>query len=236
MAEIATIEAERRTGAGKGPARAARRAGLVPAVVYGDKREPLHISLPARALMRDMSRPGFFARQIDLKVDGKTERVLARDVQLDPVTEAPLHVDFLRVSAETEIRISVPVAFENQEDSPGLKRGGVLNVVRHDIEVECPVAAIPHSFTVDLTGLEIGDSVHISDITLPERVKLTVTDRDFTVATIASPTVIVEEKAAEEVEEGLVEGIEGVETVEGEAPPEREEEGGKPAKPKKGKS
>jgi large subunit ribosomal protein L25 len=224
MAEIATLQAKRRERSGKGAARADRRAGYVPAVVYGDKKEPLLVNLDVSSLTRDVHQHGFFARQFDLKVDGQTHRVLARDVQFEPVTDVPLHVDFLRVSAETEIRIAVPVVFTNEEDSPGLKRGGVLNVVRHEIEVECPVAAIPDSFIFDLTGLEIGDSVHISNIALPERVVLMVADRDFTVATIAAPTVMpVEEKVPEEEE--LVEGEE-VEAVE-----EREEEAEKPEKP-----
>jgi large subunit ribosomal protein L25 len=216
MAEIATLQAKRRERSGKGAARAARRAGLVPAVVYGDNKEPLLVNLDAGTLNRDMHHPGFFARQLDLKVDGQTHRVLARDVQLDPVTDLPLHVDFLRVSGETEIRIAVPVVFANEEDSPGLKRGGVLNVVRHEIEVECPVAAIPESFIVDLAGLEIGDSVHINNIALPERVRPTVADRDFTIATIAAPTVM-------PVEEKVLEEEELVEAAEAEAVREREE-------------
>lgn len=228
MAEIATLHAKRRERSGKGAARADRRSGYVPAVVYGDKKEPLLVSLDIGTLSRNVRQSGFFARQFDLEVDGQTHRVLARDVQFEPVTDAPLHVDFLRVSAETEIRIAVPVVFTNEDGSPGLKRGGVLNVVRHEIEVECPVAAIPESFVVDLTGLEIGDSVHMSNIALPERVVPTITDRDFTVATIAAPTLIpVEEKVPE---------VEVVEAEEVAAAEEREREAEEAEKREKSES
>lgn len=218
MTEIATIDAEVRERRGKGAARAARRAALVPAVVYGDRKEPLLITVDEKTLRRELKQPGFFARQFDLRLNGESHRVLPRDVQLHPVTERPLHVDFLRVSADTKIRLSVPVVFENEEASPGLKRGGVLNVVRHEIEVFCAAGAIPQSFTVDLSGLDIGDSVHISEIALPEGVRPTITDRDFTIATIAAPTVMPAEEEAVVEEEEEVE-----EAAPEEAAPEEEE-------------
>jgi large subunit ribosomal protein L25 len=145
-------------------------------------------------------------------------------VQFDPVTDRPLHVDFLRVSAATSVTVQVPVNFLNEEESPGLKRGGLLNVVRHEIEMNCRADAIPSSIDIDLTGLDIGDSIHISMISLPEGVEPTITDRDFTVATIAAPTVVQEEAAEEEEGEELVEGVEG-EAEEGAAEEKPEGEG-----------
>jgi large subunit ribosomal protein L25 len=154
------------------------------------------------------------------------ERVLARDLQLHPVNDRPLHVDFLRVSASTEVTVQVPCSFNNEEESPGLKRGGVLNIVRYELELVCRADAIPQQIDVDLTGLEIGDSVHISEVTLPEGVQPTITDRDFTVASIAAPSVMTEE--AEEVEEGEegedLEGLEGEEVPEDGAEEPRTEE------------
>ena len=195
MADIASMPAQARERAGKGPARAARRAGRVPGVVYGAKKDPLMITLDPRDIARGLRTGSFLATIYDLNVGGKKERVLPRDVQFDPVTDAPLHVDFLRVSASSQVTVDVPVEFLNEEESPGLKRGGLLNVVRHGIELNCQADSIPQSIQVDLTGLDIGDSVHISMVTLPEGVEPTITDRDFTVATIAAPTVVREEEA-----------------------------------------
>ena len=210
MADIASMPAEARERAGKGPARAARRAGRVPGVVYGAKKDPLMITLDPRDVVRGLRTGSFMATIYDLKVGGKKERVLPRDVQFDPVTDAPLHVDFLRVSASSQVTVDVPVEFLNEEESPGLKRGGLLNVVRHGIELNCQADSIPQSIQVDLTGLDIGDSVHISMVKLPEGVEPTITDRDFTVATIAAPTVVREEEA---------EAAEAAEAAEGEEVP-----------------
>jgi large subunit ribosomal protein L25 len=196
-----------------------RRAGRVPAVVYGAKQAPSMISVDPKDLMRALRAGSFLATVFDVDVDGKTERVLPRDVQFDPLTDKPLHVDFLRVSPTTTVTVDIPVAFRNEEASPGLKRGGLLNIVRHEIEAHCRADAIPHHIEVDLTGLDIGDSVHISMVSLPEGVRPTITDRDFTVATIAAPTVVQEETAAAaapaEGEEGAA--PEGEETEEGKA-------------------
>jgi len=198
MAEAGVLEVRARERAGTGAARAARRQGLVPGILYGGKEEPLPISMDDRAIRQAIQQPGFFSKLMQLKLDGKTVEVLPRDVQVHPVTEAPVHVDFMRVAADTKIKIDVPVRFENEAASPGLKRGGVLNIVRHEIEVMCAVSAIPEVFVFDLTGLDIGDSVHISRLALPPGVRLTITDRDFTVASVAAPTVaVVEEKPAE---------------------------------------
>jgi large subunit ribosomal protein L25 len=234
MVEISTIAAEGRERAGKGPARAARRAGRVPGVIYGSKKDPSLVTLDSRDLARELRTGVFLATVYDVQTGQDKERVLPRDVQFDPVTDRAIHVDFLRVSAATSVTVQVPVNFLNEEDSPGLKRGGLLNVVRHQIEMSCRADAIPPGIDIDLTGLEIGDSVHISTITLPEGVAPTITDRDFTVATIAAPTVVQEEAAAEgEEEEGiegeLPEGVEGElpEGVEGEAEGKKEGEEGK---------
>ncbi len=210
MAEVSIIAAERRERAGKGPARAARRAGRVPGVIYGAKKDPAMVTLDPRELDRELNTGGFMATIYDVQIEKDKERVLPRDVQFDPVTDRPIHVDFLRVSATSSVTVQVPVNFLNDEESPGLKRGGLLNVVRHEIEMICQADAIPSAVEVDLTGLDIGDSVHISMISLPDGVAPTITDRDFTVATIAAPTVALDEEE-EEGEEGeeLEEGVEG---------------------------
>ncbi len=223
MAEISTIAAQRRERAGKGPARAARRAGRVPGVIYGSKKDPAMVTLDPRELDRELQTGAFLATIYDIQVEKDKERVLPRDVQFDPVTDRPIHVDFLRISATSSVTVQIPVNFLNEEESPGLKRGGLLNVVRHEIEMTCRADAIPASIDVDLTGLDIGDSIHISMISLPDGVEPTITDRDFTVATIAAPTLAVEEEEAEEGEE-LVEGVEG-EAAEGAAEEKPDGEG-----------
>ena len=193
MAEIMTIAAQRRDRAGKGAARATRRTDRVPGVIYGDKQPPVLISVEQRLLERIAGKESFFARLATVTVDGESHRVLPREVQLDPVSDRPIHCDFLRVGPKTRITVAVPIHFENEAASPGLKRGGVLNVVRHAVEVYCLADAIPEAFTFDLTGLDIGDSIHISHVKLPEGVKPTIGDRDFTIASVAAPTVFVEE-------------------------------------------
>lgn len=224
MTEVSELAVEARDGAGKGAARAVRRSGRVPAVIYGDNKAPISISIDRVELRHELKQPGFRRRLYDLRINGLAERVLPRDVQRHPVSDEPLHVDFLRIGAGAEISVNVAVVFVNEELSPGLKRGGVLNIVRHEIEVVCPATEIPESFIIDLEGLEIGDGVHISQVTLPENVVPTITDRDFTIATVAAPTVVRDEAAAEaEAEEE--EEIEGEEAVEGEVAEEAAEEG-----------
>ena len=203
MAERTVMEAETRSGAGTGAARAVRRAGKVPGIVYGPECENVNIALPGKALEREALRPGFFAQLFELKVDGNSMDVLARDLQLHPVTDAILHVDFLAVKAGSTVAVAVPVVFVNEEACDGLRRGGVLNVVRHEVDLYCPADAIPEALTVDLAGLDIGASVHIGAVALPEGVTPVIDDRDFTVATVAAPTVaadIVEDEEEEEVE------------------------------------
>ena len=187
MSQSSTLKAEPRTRVGKGSARALRREGKIPAVIYGDKQAPLSITVSANEIYHRIYRGHFTTTIVDIEVDGKTIRALPREYQMDPVKDMPLHVDFLRVSKGAVVTVEVPVQFINEEQSPGLKRGGVLNVVRHQVEVECPADAIPEHIVVDLTGVDLGDSIHISAVTLPKGVEPTITDRDFTIATIAAP-------------------------------------------------
>jgi len=217
MVTYVSLAAEPRDRAGKGAARATRRAGRIPAVIYGNKQDSVLISLSPIDMARELRGPGFFARVYEIEVGGEKHRVLARDLQMDPVSDRPIHVDFMRFSRKTRLVVEVQVVFENEELSPGLKRGGVLNVVRHAIEFRCSPENIPESIPVDLEGLDIGDSVHISAVTLPEDVELTIADRDFTIATIAAPTIHEEPEEEEEGEEGLEgeEGVEGEEEAEG---------------------
>ncbi len=216
MANVTTLGAEVRQRAGKGAARQTRRDGRVPAVIYGDRQDPVMISIDPLELSKQLRGPGFFARVFEVNVSGEKHRVLARDLQVDPVSDRPIHVDFMRFSATTRLNVDVEIVFENEDESPGLKRGGVLNVVRHTVELSCAADSIPESLSIDLTGLDIGDSIHANVLTLPEGVELTITDRDFTIATIAAPTIMEEpETEAAEGEED-VEGVEGEEAAEGE--------------------
>ena len=210
MADIQTIAAASRDRGGKGTARAARRAGKVPAVIYGNNEEPILITIDRIKLEQEINKSGFLIRLLDVEVDDKKHRVLPRDTQFHPVTDRPMHVDFLRYSAERKLTVEVPVRFLNEDDSPGLKTGGVINIVRHAVEVSCVADSIPKNFEIDLAGLEIGDSIHASALSLSEGVELTITDRDFTIATIAAPTVMAVEEEVES-EEGI-EGEEGSET------------------------
>lgn len=209
MSDVAILSARARDRVGKGSARAARREGLVPAVIYGDKKDPLAITVTRRELDKLLNKPGFFSHLIDIEIEGKKHRVLARDLQQHPINDFAWHVDFLRVSATSELTVEIPVEFSNEDASPGLKRGGVLNIVRHTVDVVCLANNIPGSIVVDLSGLEIGDSVHISAVKLPEGVRPAIDDRDFTIATIAAPTVVAETDADEQgsgEEEAAVEG------------------------------
>jgi large subunit ribosomal protein L25 len=195
MAETTTLRAEPRDRAGKGAARAARRSGRVPGVLYGEGKPATMITLEPRALAKEVTRPGFFARLVNVEIDGTTHRTLPRDVQLDPITDYPIHVDFLRVSAGTKITVAVPVKFTNAETSPGIRRGGMLNIARHAIDLVCPVENIPDVLTISLEGMEIGDSIHITAVKLPEGTRPTIT-RNFTVASIAAPTAVRDEQVA----------------------------------------
>ena len=211
-AQVSEIKAQPRRLSGTGGARATRREGRVPGVVYGETREAEAIALDLHELIKLIGRGKFLSTVIDLDIGGTKARVIPREVQLDPVKDTPIHVDFQRVGTGARIRVNVPVRFANEGLSPGLKRGGVLNVVRHEIEVTCPADAIPDYFEFNLEGLEIGRSIHISAIKLPEGVKPTILNRDFTVATIAG----------HKIEEEPTPGAE-VAAVEGEVPAEGEE-------------
>jgi large subunit ribosomal protein L25 len=195
MATTYELKAQARAGVGKGAARALRRQGLVPAVIYGDKKDPLPIAIFYNDAQRHIYAGGFLSHIITLDVEGEKHRVIPRDYQLDPVKDLPIHVDFLRIGAGTRLNVEVHVHFINEDAAPGLKRGGVLNIVRHTVELSCPPDSIPEEITIDLTGREIGDSIHISHVTLPEGVTPTVHDRDFTIATVVAPSGLRSEEA-----------------------------------------
>lgn len=181
-----------RETSGTGAARATRREGFVPGTLYGGKLGPVSIAIRENVLRKAIYSGKFLSNMVTLEHDGEKQTVIPKDVQFDPVTDFPLHVDLFRVDEDSVIDVEVTVHFLNEEKAPGLKRGGALNVVRHTVELSCPAGSIPESIEVDLDGLEIGDSVHISDITLPEGIKPTIDDRDFTIATIAGARVELE--------------------------------------------
>jgi len=195
MAETTKVVARKRDRAGKGGARASRRDGLIPAVIYGDKQPPLTIAVEPKSIEREMHREGFFNHLMKIDVDGQGYDVLPRDMQIDPVTDRPLHLDFLRVGPDSIITVQVPVHFRNEAASPGIKRGGVLNIVLHEIAVRTKPSTIPEYFEIDLTGLEIGHSVHISALKVPDGVRLVTREKNATVASIAAPTVVSEAAA-----------------------------------------
>jgi large subunit ribosomal protein L25 len=192
MANLVTIEAEERTRAGKGAARATRRAGKVPAVIYGARQAPTLIALDPRAVLRELQRPGWQSRLYEIKLPAGPSRALIRDVQFHPVSDAPEHVDFQRLAAGEQIRVAVPVHFENEAASPGIKRGAVLNVVRHAVEVYADPDGIPERFNVDLTGLDFNDNVRWHDLKGTEGTRPVIADRDFVIATVAPPAKITE--------------------------------------------
>ncbi|MDQ0327514.1 large subunit ribosomal protein L25 [Rhodopseudomonas julia] len=200
MSHTYELTAEVRERSGKGAARAVRREGKVPAVIYGDKKPATPIALNYKELNLKLRAGGFLTTVATINVDGDKVRVIPKDYQLDPVRGFLMHVDFLRVSRGTTLTLELPVHFINEEEAPGLTRGGVLNVVRHTVEVHVPADQIPENLVADLAGLDIGDSVHISNIALPEGVTPTITDRDFTVATIAAPASLISEESEEEAE------------------------------------
>jgi large subunit ribosomal protein L25 len=196
MPEIIALSAQPRGRTGKGAARAVRRTGRVPAIIYGGEAEPRLITLEPRELARALSRPGFLATLVDVTIDGSAERTVPRDVQYHPTTDAALHVDFMRVAPGSRVTVTVPVMFVNQDQSPGIRRGGILNIVRHGVDLNVAVDSIPDRLVVDLNGLEIGDSVHISAVALPQGARPMITGRDFTIATIAASSAVREEAAA----------------------------------------
>ena len=202
MSDMTTISASERERVGKGSARAARRAGLVPAVIYGNKKDPVGINMEAREITKIVHQPGIFGRLLEIDVAGNKSTVLTRDIQFHPVTDVVMHMDFLRVSGTASVAVAVAVEFINEDKCPGIRVGGVLNVVRYEVELSCPANAIPEKITIDLEGVKIGDSIHISAIPLPDGVTPTITDRDFTVATLASPGGGVKNEDDEDAAEG----------------------------------
>lgn len=202
MAKVITIEAQTRDRIGKGASRATRRAGFVPAVIYGDKKDPESIQIKANELQRLLNRGGFLSHTYDIKVDGKKTTVLPRDLQLHPVTDLPMHIDFLRLGKGSTVTMAVPVHVVGEEESAGLKRGGVINNTRHDIELNVPADAIPEFIEVNVADLDLGDAVKISDIKLPEGAVPTITDRDFTILAIVAPSGLKSAQDAADDEEG----------------------------------
>ena len=221
MSEQLMLPAEARQRAGKGASRALRREGRVPAVVYGDKKEALSVHVEEKLLAKMLSTGHFMNSVVMVEVGGKPNRTLPKAVDFHPVTSRPIHVDFLHIGEHSKVNVNIPVRFDNEEASPGLKRGGVLNVVQHEIELICDASEIPDELHIDLTGLDIGDSIHISQVTLPKGAKAAIDDRDFTVATVVAPSAMKaeEEEAAAEGEVPTV-GEEEAEGEGGEAPTE----------------
>ena len=211
MSEQLTLPAEARDRAGKGASRALRRDGRVPAVIYGQKKDALSVHVEEKLLSKMLSTGHFMNSVVMVDVAGKPTRTLPKAVDFHPVTSRPIHVDFLRISEHTKVHVNVPMRFDNEEASPGLKRGGVLNVVVHELELVCDAAHIPNEIHVQLDGLEIGDAIHISQVKLPEGVTPANTEEDFTVATIVAPSAMKaeEEEAAPAGEVPTVEGEEG---------------------------
>jgi large subunit ribosomal protein L25 len=225
MSEQLTLPAETRDRAGKGASRALRRDGRVPAVVYGDKKEPLSVHVEEKLLAKMLSTGHFMNSVVMVEVGGKANRTLPKAVDFHPVSSRPIHVDFLRIGEHSKVNVNIPVRFDNEEESPGLKRGGVLNVVQHEIELICDASEIPDELHIDLTGLDIGDSIHISQVILPKGAKAAIDDHDFTVATVVAPSAMkAEEEEAAPVGEVPTVGEEEGEAEGGEAPAEGGEE------------
>ena len=202
MSDQLTLSAEARERAGKGASRALRREGRVPCVIYGNNEDPQSIHVEEKALMKALHTGHFMNSVVMIGVGGGNVRTLPKDVAFHPVTDRPLHVDFLRISEHAKITVAVPVHFDNEEASPGLKRGGVLNIVRHELELTCDAAEIPGEIRIDLTGYEVGDSIHISAVTLPKGVVSAIEDRDFTIATIVAPSAMKSSEGDNEDEAG----------------------------------
>ncbi len=181
------LKAEARERVGKGSSRELRRNGQIPAVIYGDKQAPISIALNTNEVTKRIHAGGFMTTVATIELNGQKISVLPKDYQLDPVRDFTLHVDFVRVSADSKVTVEVPVHFINQEKCPAIKVGGVLNIVRHEVELHCPANDIPEFLTVDLEGHKIGDSIHISHVKLPAGSTPVITDRDFTIATLVAP-------------------------------------------------
>ena len=220
MADTLRLDVEIRDTTGTGSARAARRAGLVPAVLYGGEEPSVAITLKKNEVLKAINSGQFLGSMIEINHGGKPQKVFTKDVDFHPVSDMPVHVDFFRVTNRTIIDVEVPVVFVGEDEAPGLKEGGTLNVVRYAVEVSCPAGSIPENLEADVSKLEIGDSINISDIALPDRVKPTIDDRDFTIASIVSTRAAVEEDEDADVPADAVPAVEqgthdGEETNEG---------------------
>ena len=228
-----SIEASIRNTKTKGEINSLRQKGEVPAIVYGGTEENQKISLSKKQVQYLIDQENFLSKIISVKIDDKSINVLPKDINFDPISDDPIHIDFLRIVKGAKVILEIPVKFINNENSPGLKRGGVLNIVRRDVELICPTENIPTELVVDLDGLEIGTSIKISSINLPENVKPTIQGRDFVIATVAAPTVFKEPEKPAEAE--AAEGTGEAEGAEGAAATSTEEGGEKPAEAEKGK-
>tara|TARA_B100001093_G_scaffold428938_1_gene423935 strand:- start:269 stop:1018 length:750 start_codon:yes stop_codon:yes gene_type:complete len=221
---MSDLKAIKRETASSGSINKLRDSGFIPAILYGGKHSNQKISIEKKAVRDIINSDSFLSKVLEMEIDGKKEKVLPREVAYHVISEEPIHIDFMRIEAGKKVIIEIPVNFKNHPDSPGLKRGGVLNIVRRKVELKCPGENIPKEIMIDLTGTDIGTSIKISFVKLPENVVPTITDRDFVIATVAAPTVMKEpEKPAEETAEG----------VEGEAPAEGTEAAAKDGEPAK---
>ena len=211
------LKATKRTSASTGQVNKLRSDGFVPAVLYGGKKDNLNISLKKLHLRNLLNTKTFLSKVFDLDIDGNSEKALPRDIAYDPISDEPIHIDFMRITKGSKLILEIPVKFINSDKSPGLKKGGVLNIVRRKVELKCPAENIPDEIVVDLNNTEINSSLKISSVKLPENIVPTITDRDFVIATVAAPTILVEpEKVEETAAEGEVpvEGVEGAATTE----------------------
>ena len=211
MSDQLVLSAETRERGGKGASRELRRNGRVPAVVYGGKEEPLMIHVEEKLLMKQLMSGHFMNSIVMVEVDGKQVRTLPKDVAFHPVKDRPIHADFLRISKDAKVQVAVPVVFINEEASPGLKRGGVLNIVRHELELVCDSDKMPDDIQIDVTGYDVGDSIHISNVTLPKGSESAITDRDFTIATIVAPSAMKSSEGDTTVDSGEEAAAEGEE-------------------------
>ena len=211
MSDQLVLSAETRERGGKGASRELRRNGRVPAVVYGGKEEPLMIHVEEKLLMKQLMTGHFMNSIVMIDVGGKQVRTLPKDVAFHPVKDRPIHADFLRISKDAKVNVAVPVVFINEEASPGLKRGGVLNIVRHELELICDSDKMPDDIQIDVTGYDVGDSIHISNVTLPKGSESAITDRDFTIATIVAPSAMKSSEGDTTVDSGEEAAAEGEE-------------------------
>ncbi len=222
---MSNLKAIKRDSTSSGSNNKLRSEGFIPAILYGGKNPNQNISIQLKEIKNIINSDTFLSKVLELDIDGKKEKVIPRDVAFNVVSEEPIHIDFMRIVSGKKIILEIPVKFINHPDSPGLKRGGVLNIVRRKVELKCPAESIPDEIIVDLVGTDIGTSIKISSVKLPENVVPTITDRDFVVATVAAPTVIKEpEKPAEETP---AEGAEGEVPAEGSEAAAKEGDGTK---------